>query len=382
MSNFKGKRMVSEDLIKKLEDLDPSGGAEYTAGTGIDITENVISVDNTIPTLNGNNIFTGQNVFEQGIEYGTASVISPEETYLEVHTEDESFNSRTSMGISEGSGSMFVEESWEDSETHEQVNMSSSIDISAGNISLSSNNLSTQDSTEVVITPEGMTLNSQPVVTEDMLSTVATTGDYDDLTNKPTIPDAVSGTNDGINWTGLTIGNDTYAIPAGGSGSSYTFTNGLTESSGTVSWNLNDIIKRGIATDSLKILGGNTASNSHSIAIGPNSSAEGVDCIAINGARARVSKNIAIGEGINTFQMTDNGVAIGKYNNTNNLSNKLFVIGNGTNDSNRSNAMTVSKDGTIVSKNLPAVDTTTDGTYVLKATVSSGVVTYAWVLEV
>lgn len=47
------------------------------------------------------------------------------------------------------------------------------------------------------------------------LATVATSGDYDDLTNKPTIP-AVSGTNDGTNWTSLTVGSDTYGIPSGG----------------------------------------------------------------------------------------------------------------------------------------------------------------------
>lgn len=77
------------------------------------------------------------------------------------------------------------------------------------------------------------------------LATVATSGDYTDLTNKPTIPaaqiqsdwsqsdnsavdyiknkpnipDAVSGTNDGTNWTTLTIGSDTYDIPQGGGGS-------------------------------------------------------------------------------------------------------------------------------------------------------------------
>lgn len=77
------------------------------------------------------------------------------------------------------------------------------------------------------------------------LATVATSGDYVDLTNKPTIPaaqiqsdwsqsdnsavdyiknkptipDAVSGTNDGTNWTTLTIGSDTYDIPQGGGGS-------------------------------------------------------------------------------------------------------------------------------------------------------------------
>ena len=48
------------------------------------------------------------------------------------------------------------------------------------------------------------------------LATVATTGDYGDLLNKPTIPAAVSGTNDGTNWLTITIGSDTYNIPAGG----------------------------------------------------------------------------------------------------------------------------------------------------------------------
>lgn len=47
------------------------------------------------------------------------------------------------------------------------------------------------------------------------LATVATSGDYDDLTNKPSIP-SVSGTNDGTYWTSITIDSDTYAIPQGG----------------------------------------------------------------------------------------------------------------------------------------------------------------------
>ena len=47
------------------------------------------------------------------------------------------------------------------------------------------------------------------------LSTVATSGDYADLSNKPSIP-TVSGTNDGTNWTSITIDSDTYAIPQGG----------------------------------------------------------------------------------------------------------------------------------------------------------------------
>ena len=76
------------------------------------------------------------------------------------------------------------------------------------------------------------------------LATVATSGSYNDLTNKPTITN-VSGVNDGTNWTSLTIGSDTYGLGGGGSGgSSYTFTNGLTETNGTVSLNLNDTLER------------------------------------------------------------------------------------------------------------------------------------------
>lgn len=53
-------------------------------------------------------------------------------------------------------------------------------------------------------------------LTDYELKSEAFSGDYDDLTNKPTIPDEVSGTNDGTNWTSLTIGEDTYDIPQGG----------------------------------------------------------------------------------------------------------------------------------------------------------------------
>ena len=49
------------------------------------------------------------------------------------------------------------------------------------------------------------------------LATVATSGSYNDLTDKPTITN-VSGVNDGTNWTSLTIGSDTYGLASGGGG--------------------------------------------------------------------------------------------------------------------------------------------------------------------
>lgn len=39
MAKTYGKRMVPEYLITKLEELEPGGGGEYTAGTGIEISD-------------------------------------------------------------------------------------------------------------------------------------------------------------------------------------------------------------------------------------------------------------------------------------------------------------------------------------------------------
>lgn len=60
-------------------------------------------------------------------------------------------------------------------------------------------------------------LSGKPDLSVYELKSEAFSGDYTDLTNKPTIPDAVSGTNDGTNWTSLTIGSDTYGLAGGGS---------------------------------------------------------------------------------------------------------------------------------------------------------------------
>ena len=53
--------------------------------------------------------------------------------------------------------------------------------------------------------------NDSNFVTSDSLATVATSGSYNDLINKPTIKN-VSGVNDGTNWTSLTIGSETYGL--------------------------------------------------------------------------------------------------------------------------------------------------------------------------
>jgi len=56
------------------------------------------------------------------------------------------------------------------------------------------------------------------------------------ILNKPTIPAAVSGANDGTNWTSITIGSDTYAIPAGGSGTPSDYIKSMSAANNTLSW--------------------------------------------------------------------------------------------------------------------------------------------------
>ena len=66
-------------------------------------------------------------------------------------------------------------------------------------------------------TTTGELTNDSGFITSDSLATVATSGSYNDLSDKPTITN-VSGVNDGTNWTSLTIGSDTYGLGGGSSG--------------------------------------------------------------------------------------------------------------------------------------------------------------------
>lgn len=141
MAKYQGRRMVKEDEYAYLQELieshdDPSaewGGASYTAGNGIDITSDEISIDNTV----------------------VATKTDLEDYELKSDAFSGSYNDLTDKPTIPAAQ---VQSDW-----------------------------SQADNTAV---------------------------DY--IKNKPTIPDAVSGTNDGTNWTNLTIGSDTYAIPAGG----------------------------------------------------------------------------------------------------------------------------------------------------------------------
>ena len=103
-----------------------------------------------------------------------------------------------------------------------------------GLVDLSSLNLGTSYTagTGIDITNDTISIDNTVVTTSD-LSTVATSGSYNDLTNKPTIPDAVSGTNDGTNWTSLTIGSDTFGLANGSTPANMVTTNTAQTITGT-----------------------------------------------------------------------------------------------------------------------------------------------------
>lgn len=83
------------------------------------------------------------------------------------------------------------------------------------------------------------------ILNKPTLATVATSGSYADLSNKPTIPDAVSGTNDGTNWTSLTIGSDTYGIGGGSAPSNMVTTDTAQTITGVKTFNNNIKLQHG-----------------------------------------------------------------------------------------------------------------------------------------
>lgn len=399
MKNFKGRRMVQEDELKYLQDLktahsDPSaewGGETFTAGEGITIEDATISV----------NYGAGLTVESETLVIDTSTVAL--KTDIPSYTAGEGITIDASDVIS--------------------------VDSTVAMVSSLASVATTGDYGDLINTPSipSAQVNSDwnaasgvsEILNKPSLAAVATTGSYSDLTGTPTIPDAVSGTNDGTNWTSLTVGSDTYSIPAGGSGSSYTFTNGLTESSGTVSWDLNNQIKRvevssqpvygALFIGSNSISGGSNHPNpivmgnykgasssdiqtvlgkcgtSRAIILNSHNwassacSASGTGFYAgsnnICNSTSNTGASIVVGSNLNNVGSTENSLTIGKFNTT--VSNKYLIIGNGTSEAARSNALTVSTDGILECTNIPAVSGT-DGTYQLTATTSSGTTTYSW----
>ena len=95
------------------------------------------------------------------------------------------------------------------------------VSLSSTGTSTNEINYITLNGTEYKIAGSGSTSSIAwgDITGKPTFASVATSGSYNDLSNTPNIPDAVSGTNDGTNWTSLTIGSSTYNLGTG-SGSS------------------------------------------------------------------------------------------------------------------------------------------------------------------
>ena len=221
--------------------------------------------------------------------------------------------------------------------------------------------------------------------------------------------------------------------PAGGGGVDLTFTNGLTENSGTVGFAYNDYIKvkplkyttgavvLGVQNDgTLGPTDGNGNGSNGSLSAGyilnygsikgnekgaiamgyagaGSIIAYGTGCMAVGYAPSAADNISAYGYGtfamgtavktggynstamgLGTRATSNYQTAIGRWNVENINGTYAFIIGNGTADNARSNAMTVDWNGNIIANNLPSPGST-DGDYILKCTITNGTPTYSWI---
>lgn len=277
------------------------------------------------------------------------------------------------------------------------------------------------------------------ILNKPTLATVATTGAYSDLSGTPTIPDAVSGTNDGINWTSLTVGSDTYAIPQGGSGTSnievittsatyaditailaagkvpvltgiidnryfvanytqstsqstyYYFTSIWINGTGSVTWG--DVVR----TFYWRVGTNNNWQNGNGVWF-----ANGTNTLLNGAGSGNGSYNVCVGQNSWTGANKSNSIVIG-YNSQNTIASSMSIDGDGNNQqrtlmlqdpdhlffrnekpsgsktslSDYANGKTLTQ---YLSEVLPTAPST-DGNYKLVCSVSNGVATYSWVAE-
>lgn len=204
-NKFKGKRMVPEYLITKLEEMEPSGGGDYTAGYGIDITDDKISIDQDVVAskseLNG-------YIKDNDLNY--ASTFRGKGVYVK--------NEGAYTSTSYGDGSIQKSVPHQPGYTYTLPDKSGTFAMT-DDIITSYNDLT--DKPTIPTKTSDLTNDSgfitgvawSDVTGKPTFATVATSGDYDDLLNKPTIPDSTSDLiNDSGYITGITSAMVTTAL--------------------------------------------------------------------------------------------------------------------------------------------------------------------------
>lgn len=173
------------------------------------------------------------------------------------------------------------------------------------------------------------------------LATVATTGDYDDLSNKPTIPTVGNGTitftQGGVNKGSITTnqsGNTTIALDAGGGTVDQTFDGtSANAQSGVAIAGANFIQNKSIATDAISILGQATT-NQRGINIGTYSSSGSGGAVAIGWAATASSGGVSVG--YNNKVQGAYSMGIGYVASVDQSATNAIQLGNGTNSTSNS----------------------------------------------
>lgn len=414
--NAKGRRMVFEEDIKKIGE---GGGGEYTAGTGIDITEDVISVDTTtiqekLTAGSGISIDSDTNTISATVS-GANFVDFVDMTNKSTVTTDE-YNAILNGEKRVKYDAQVYEVAWIITEPDWSGFTGIRLESSApGMIKLDTNSVG---KVNAVIWAPGTAHEYEFERNEDAY-VKANTGDTPDYTLTDikvgdNVYSIATGTTVVANSTAtpsatlttLQVGTDTYEVPQGG-GSSYNAGTGINISSNTISID-NTVVPRlnsyNTFTYEQAIKLDTTNHSASSPAYNPS-----IEIVANKGYSSSAEAKLLLnyytsGTKYNAGEIkvtTGNELRISNKNTSS--GNASMYFGQNTSDglsgrglyitntfirfNNNGKTITLpEKTGTFaitddITNTIPECPTTTDGTYVLEATVSSGVVTYAWVLK-
>lgn len=226
------KRMVDDKEIREFDDritaLEEGGtGGSYTAGNGININNNEISVDtDTIATISALQSFTQSFGGELTAIYSGTSTVGKARQDALGRTIDEYYASKNETLIKDEDGNvnepLYIDyissPTGEDADNKGEIHLGSgtrtgSVTIEAGG----------EESGSSIYLRGTTSVGSEGLVTISGETTFETSNriNVTDGTNTEQIAylSDTSGTNNGVDWTSITIGNDTYDIPSATTGS-------------------------------------------------------------------------------------------------------------------------------------------------------------------
>ena len=227
-------KTINNTSILGSGNIDIQGGGSYTAGTGIDITNDVISIDNSIVTTNTVQTITSQKTFNSKISVKDISNLTGT-TILETYAGNTNVGtSNTSLLLKSNLTRPYF------NNTSTQLALLSDVPTDTSDLTNGAGYITGITSGDVTTAlgytpynssnPNGYITNSAltPYVLSADLASVATSGSYNDLSNKPTIPSAqVNSDWNAVSGVAEILNKPTLGTMAGESASDYTPTANL-----------------------------------------------------------------------------------------------------------------------------------------------------------